>query len=115
MITISSSQDLEDNPNLIDLVIDSFFYRIAGINITLIFIYVISIPATAIVYWFVENHLFVSQPKLAKACSLVQSLLTCGLSHLWKKIPWLCGGVGAPYFVFEGGNLLLNLTPVTNT
>ena len=50
MIIISSSQVLEDNPNLviadcIDLVIDSFFYRIAGINITLIFTYVISIPA----------------------------------------------------------------------
>ena len=93
MIIISLSQDLEDNPNLI--IIDC-------INHLAIFF----LPAN---WWNASTGQSLSP-------SSIQSLLTCGLPHLWKKISQLCGGVRAPYFMFEGGNLLnLNLTPVTNT
>ena len=94
MIIISSSQDLEDNPNLV--IIDCiksfghfFFCQPTG-----------KVPAPA----KASHHL------CKKAFQHVQLL------HLWKKIPWLWGVWKHNACMFEGGNLLsLNLTPVTNT
>ena len=69
-----------------------------------------------LVIFFLPANWWNANTGQSHSSSSIQSLLTCGLPHLWKKISQLCGGVRAPYFMFEGGNLLnLNLTPVTNT
>ncbi len=69
-----------------------------------------------LVIFFLPANWWNANTSQSHSSSSIQSLLTCGLPHLWKKISQLCGGVRAPYFMFEGGNLLnLNLTPVTNT
>ena len=93
MIIISSSQDLEDNPNLV--IIDC-------INHLVIF----SCQPTGKI------------PALVKASHHPsKAFLMCSSHlHLWKKISTVQEGALHNACKFEGGNLLnLNLTPVTNT
>ena len=82
MIIISSSQDLEDNPNLV--IIDC-------INHLVIF----SCQPTG------------KAPAPVKATHHLSKAFQHGQPpHLWKKIPWLCGGARAPNCMFEGGNFV---------
>ena len=82
MIIISSSQDLEDNPNLVIIdCIKSF-----------------------------GHFFFVSQ--LGKCQHRSKPLIIHPKpSNMWgpslmEKIPWLCGGARAPNCMFEGGNFV---------
>ena len=83
MIIISLSQDLEGNPNLV--VIDCINHLATFFSCQ---------PTGKVPAPVKATH------HLSKAFQHGQP------PHLWKKIPWLCGGVKASDCMFEGGNFV---------